>query len=131
MPGGPASTKPATWQACTPNGTSDATRSIPRLGIDLGGTKIEIIALDGEGRELLRRRVATPRGDYAATLDAIVPARARASESALGIPERASTGIGTPGTHLTRERPDAQRQLGVAQWSAAARPIWSRGSSAR
>ena len=77
---------------------SDATRSIPRLGIDLGGTKIEIIALDGEGRELLRRRVATPRGDYAATLDAIARL-VEASESALGSPGRASIGIGTPGTH--------------------------------
>jgi fructokinase len=77
---------------------SDATRTIPRLGIDLGGTKIEIIALDGEGRELLRRRVATPRGDYAATLDAIVRL-VEATESALGSPGRASIGIGTPGTH--------------------------------
>ena len=41
-----------------------------RVGIDLGGTKIEGIALDGS-REVARRRVDTPRGDYAATLDAI------------------------------------------------------------
>jgi fructokinase len=41
-----------------------------RIGIDLGGTKIEGIALDGT-RELLRRRIATPRGDYAATLRAV------------------------------------------------------------
>ncbi len=38
-----------------------------RIGIDLGGTKIEIVALDEEGGELLRRRLATPRGDYAGT----------------------------------------------------------------
>jgi fructokinase len=41
-----------------------------RLGIDLGGTKIEAIALEG-GREVFRKRIATPRGDYAATLTAI------------------------------------------------------------
>jgi len=42
-----------------------------KLGIDLGGTKIEIIALDEQGVELLRRRVPTPQGDYTATLHAI------------------------------------------------------------
>jgi fructokinase len=43
-----------------------------RIGIDVGGTKIEGIALDDDGRELARKRVATPRGDYDATLGAIV-----------------------------------------------------------
>lgn len=43
-----------------------------RIGVDLGGSKIEAIALDAEGRELARRRVGTPRGDYMATLDAVV-----------------------------------------------------------
>ena len=42
-----------------------------RFGIDLGGSKIEIVALDSEGRELLRRRVPTPQGDYPATLRAL------------------------------------------------------------
>ena len=42
-----------------------------RIGIDLGGSKIEIAVLDAAGAEVLRRRVATPAGDYAATLDAI------------------------------------------------------------
>ena len=37
-----------------------------RIGIDLGGTKIEGIALDEGGREVARQRVATPQGDYAA-----------------------------------------------------------------
>ena len=41
-----------------------------RIGVDLGGTKIEAIALE-HGRELLRRRVRTPREDYPATLRAI------------------------------------------------------------
>ena len=41
-----------------------------KLRIDLGGTKIEIIALNDQGVELLRRRVPTTKGDYAATLNA-------------------------------------------------------------
>ena len=43
-----------------------------RIGIDLGGTKIEGIALDVQGNELFRQRVATPQHDYAATVTAIV-----------------------------------------------------------
>jgi fructokinase len=42
-----------------------------RIGIDLGGTKIEIAVLDATGAEALRRRVATPAGDYAAILESI------------------------------------------------------------
>jgi fructokinase len=41
-----------------------------RIGIDLGGTKIEALALSPEGEEYGRRRVPTPRGDYDATLQA-------------------------------------------------------------
>jgi fructokinase len=41
-----------------------------RIGVDLGGTKIEAIVLDGN-REVFRKRIAAPRGDYAATIDAI------------------------------------------------------------
>ena len=41
-----------------------------RIGIDLGGTKIEAIALEG-AREVLRKRVPTPRGDYAGTIAAV------------------------------------------------------------
>ena len=43
-----------------------------RIGIDLGGSKIEVIALGANGDCLMRERVATPQGDYAATLQAIV-----------------------------------------------------------
>ncbi|HTY04280.1 MAG TPA: ROK family protein [Rhodocyclaceae bacterium] len=65
-----------------------------RLGVDLGGTKTEIIALDDDGGELLRRRVATPRGDYAATV-ATIATLVRDVENELG---RAGTvGIGIPG----------------------------------
>lgn len=66
-----------------------------KLGIDLGGTKIEIIALDDIGGELLRRRVTTPQGDYAATLHAIENL-VHSAEAELG--QRGSVGIGTPGT---------------------------------
>lgn len=65
-----------------------------RIGIDLGGTKIEIIALDDDGRTLARRRVATPQGDYARTLEAVVGLVA-AVEGELG--RRGTVGVGTPG----------------------------------
>lgn len=57
-----------------------------RLGIDLGGTKIEIIALDAAGQERYRQRVATPQGDYAATVEAIVQL-VRLAETALSAEE--------------------------------------------
>jgi len=66
-----------------------------RIGVDLGGTKTEIIALDRDGRELLRRRAATAGGDYDATLDNVALLVAEA-EQALGASD-ASVGIGTPG----------------------------------
>ncbi|TCV87423.1 ROK family protein [Sulfurirhabdus autotrophica] len=70
-------------------------KSIPiRLGIDLGGTKIEIIALDSDGSELLRRRVSTPQGDYAATLQAIL-GLVQSAEREFELP--VTVGIGTPG----------------------------------
>lgn len=65
-----------------------------RIGVDLGGTKIEAIALDEEGRELARRRIATPRGDYPGTLDAIAEL-VTALESGLG--QRGTVGVGIPG----------------------------------
>ncbi|MEJ2632794.1 MAG: ROK family protein [Acidihalobacter sp.] len=65
-----------------------------RLGVDLGGTKIEVLALDGAGRECLRRRVPTPQGDYAATLDT-VGRLVESAEAELG--ERGSVGIAIPG----------------------------------
>ncbi|PWV64404.1 ROK family protein [Plasticicumulans acidivorans] len=65
-----------------------------RIGVDLGGTKIELLMLDPLGREQWRRRVATPQGDYGATLAAI-RRLVDDAESALGL--RASVGVGTPG----------------------------------
>ena len=66
----------------------------PALGIDLGGTKIEIIALDPRGQAVLRRRRPAPRGSYEATLGAVRDLVAEA-EGELGA--RGTIGIGTPG----------------------------------
>lgn len=65
-----------------------------RLGIDLGGTKIEIIALDHQGCEVYRQRIATPQNNYTATLNAVAELVNNA-DRALG--EKGSVGIGTPG----------------------------------
>ena len=65
-----------------------------RLGIDLGGTKIAGIALDAHGRDLLRRRIPTPRGDYQATVAAVAGLVA-SMEGELG--RRGSVGVGIPG----------------------------------
>jgi len=55
-----------------------------KIGVDLGGTKIEAIALDGP-REVFRKRVATPRGDYAATLRAVGSLVQEIDEGTLGV----------------------------------------------
>ncbi len=65
-----------------------------RIGLDVGGTKIEIVALDEDGLERLRRRVPTPAGDYAATIAAMADL-VMSAEQELG--RRCSVGIGTPG----------------------------------
>lgn len=64
------------------------------IGIDLGGTKIEIVALDERGQEVIRRRQPTPRGDYQATLDCVA-GMIRAAEAELGT--QGTVGIGHPG----------------------------------
>ena len=66
-----------------------------RIGIDLGGTKIEALALGDGDEELARRRVATPRDDYAATV-AGIRELVFALESDTG--RTGSVGIGHPGT---------------------------------
>jgi fructokinase len=65
-----------------------------RIGIDLGGTKIEGIVLDGS-REVTRVRVDTPRDDYGATLDAITAVVADLERTAGA---RGTVGVGIPGT---------------------------------
>jgi fructokinase len=66
-----------------------------RIGIDLGGTKIEAAAVDRLGAVRVRRRVATPTGDYRATIEAIT---ALVGVIDLQIGEGAAIGIGMPGT---------------------------------
>jgi fructokinase len=65
-----------------------------RIGIDLGGTKIEAVALDEGGRLLERRRVLTPRHDYDGTLAAMA-GLVRALEDGAG--RRGTVGVGMPG----------------------------------
>jgi fructokinase len=65
-----------------------------RIGIDLGGTKIEAIALDDSGAVLHRQRIATPAGDYRATIDAIA-ALVFSIERDLG--QTGTVGVGSPG----------------------------------
>ncbi len=70
-----------------------------RIGVDLGGTKIEFVALEGDGRELHRHRIATPRFDYEATVRAVAVA-VEEIERKLG--RNATVGMGIPGTISTR-----------------------------
>ena len=101
------------------------------LGIDLGGTKIEIIALDGQSRELYRKRIPSPKDCYADTLSTLVQL-VQETESELGSSE--SLGIGIPGaispdtgriknansTWLIGERlnTDLERELNRPVWIA-------------
>src|SRR4029453_584135 len=94
-----------------------------RIGIDLGGTKIEGLVLDDTGKERARVRVATPQASYEATVDGVaavggeleaqVGARWRAggprpsSQGRRALPRRRRP----PRRHLTRHRPDQERQL--------------------
>lgn len=68
-----------------------------RIGVDLGGTKIEAIALHADGSELIRRRISTPQSDYAATITAITNL-VTGIEKELAIEPLARIGIGIPGT---------------------------------
>lgn len=64
-----------------------------RMGVDLGGTKIELMALCEQGNELFRKRVTTPR-NYQGTLNAIVDL-VNEAETTLG--EKGTVGVGIPG----------------------------------
>jgi fructokinase len=63
-----------------------------RIGIDLGGTKIEGLALDSNGAEVARLRIPTPQHDYRATLQAIAKVVDELGQ------RDASVGVGIPGT---------------------------------
>lgn len=70
-----------------------------RLGIDLGGTKIEIVAMDTQGLELFRHRIDTPRGSYRGIVDALggIVREAEARLAGSGHAGPHSVGIGIPG----------------------------------
>lgn len=66
-----------------------------RIGIDLGGTKTEVIALGDGGEQLFRHRLPTPKNDYQKTIATIVEL-VRLAEEATG--ERGTVGLGIPGS---------------------------------
>ncbi len=66
-----------------------------RIGVDLGGTKTEAIALNDQGEELRRLRVPTPRGDYLETI-ATIAGLVSSIESDLAV--TGTVGVGIPGT---------------------------------
>jgi len=70
-----------------------------RIGVDLGGTKIEAAAFDRSGREVFRKRVPTPVGSYEKTVQAIA-SLVEAADSSIATVQTtpASVGIGIPGT---------------------------------
>jgi len=70
-----------------------------RIGIDLGGTKIEVIAIDRDGMTRLRRRQATPKGDYPATLKTI---QQLVEDVEVELATDATVGIATPGAVSAR-----------------------------
>jgi len=65
-----------------------------RIGVDLGGTKIECVVLGSSGAELWRKRIPAPRGDYAATIEV---AANLVQEADRTTDMKCSVGIGTPG----------------------------------
>ncbi|GAC1415206.1 MAG: fructokinase [Acidobacteriaceae bacterium] len=73
-----------------------------RIGIDLGGTKIEGLALDSTGAELCRLRIPTPRNDYPGTVGAIVSIvhqlEEKVAQLGVGASAAATVGVGMPGT---------------------------------
>jgi len=100
-----------------------------RIGIDLGGTKIEALALGADGTELVRRRVATPRGSYDGTLDAVASLVA-ALEGERGRAD--GVGIGHPGA---TSRPTGLMKNANSTWlngrpfardiaARLGRPVW-------
>jgi fructokinase len=77
----------------------EMTDQMIRCGIDLGGTKIELIALDEKGQELVRFRQPSPQGDYQATVDCLV---ALVEQTDRHLNCKAHVGVGIPGS-LSRE----------------------------
>jgi fructokinase len=81
-------------------------KNLFRLGIDLGGTKLESALLDEQNQLVWRERLPTPAGDYRATLTALAASvqRARTQMSSLAPKGEMTVGIGTPGTQMADGR---------------------------
>src|SRR5229473_3414950 len=99
-----------------------------RIGVDLGGTKIEAAALGRDGRVLARHRVATPAGDYDATLAAvrelvtcIEVATGRQGTVGVGMPGALSPATGPTRRCPGRAMPSARDRLATAASEAASR----------
>jgi fructokinase len=73
---------------------ASAEEKIVRIGIDLGGTKIEAIALGDDGATLIRRRIPTPSGDYGGTLSTI---RDLVESIERELSRRGTVGVASPG----------------------------------
>jgi fructokinase len=78
--------------------TPQKVRRSPCIGVDLGGTKIEVAVLEPDGQTVLRERIPTPVGQYEATVESITQLVRRAERIAgTGAP----VGVGTPGSLST------------------------------
>ena len=87
-----------------------------RIGIDLGGTKIEGIVLDDGGKERARVRMDTPQGSYEATVEGVAAVvRELESQGRRALPRRRRPSR----RDLARHRPDQERQLHAAQRPSA------------
>lgn len=86
-----------------------------RIGIDLGGTKTEVIALGDAGEQLYRHRLPTPRDDYRQTIETIATLVDMA-EQATG--QRGTVGMGIPGSIFALHRRGEECQFNLAQRSA-------------
>ena len=65
-----------------------------RIGVDLGGTKIELLALEGSGKEIFRKRIPTPQGDYDAIVHSVV---SLVLDTEKDLKTEATVGVGMPG----------------------------------
>ena len=75
-------------------GKRNPSNNYTRIGVDLGGTKIEALALGPDGNELTRKRISTPKGNYDATVDAVA---ALVRELEAKVRKKSRVGIGMPG----------------------------------
>ena len=85
-----------------------------RIGVDLGGTKIEAIALDQHGQELKRKRVATPKGDYQGTIKTILKLFTFLEEK----PREKNRWNRHPGNSFSENRVGEKCQFHLADWEA-------------